>query len=132
MEKTFKIVALNETYGLDESVKAKTGELYVCYVFDPEQRVHCCEITPSYELWPCGFYTEKEIDDDLHSNLAAGEDNIIYTHCHSIDAMDDSFKTELEMEFDEDDMQRGDVFLLEKAVEELQANVKEPPHAFTL
>lgn len=132
MEKTFRVVALNESYGLSDEIKEKTGELYTCYVFDPELRVHCCEMTPSHELVRFDFYTEKEIDDELHSDLLSTEDNVVYMHCHSIRAMKDHFLVDSTIELDDHQIDEDGSNITDLAAQALRENVQHPPHAFML
>ena len=63
------------------------------YVFAPEIHVHCCELTPSYELWPVRDELEFEpgtSEEDIEraeeeAVAATAWDKIIYIHCHSLD-----------------------------------------------
>ena len=71
--------------------------IYDVFVFDYRRHVHCCEMTPSYELWyvetiPGGETHEDDADFPYHEDLdeALREANlhspqVIYIHCHSID-----------------------------------------------
>jgi len=73
------------------------GMIYDVFVFDYRRHVHCCEMTPSYELWyvetiPGGETHEDDADFPYHEDLdeALREANlhspqVIYIHCHSID-----------------------------------------------
>lgn len=135
-DKKVCIIALDETYGLDDKVKETVGKLFTCYVYDPELSVHCCEITPSFELVPFEFYTERDIDDDLHSTLMAemsANDQVVYMHCSAVEAIDPQMKTTttLDLELDENDEDAARM-VADLAATELRANVVQPPHAFTL
>lgn len=68
------------------------------YLFDKNVHVHCCEITPSYELWPITtrpvFKQEvfglddnmvDKIDDIVH--VASCESDVEYHHVRFIDAL---------------------------------------------
>jgi hypothetical protein len=48
----FKIVVLDETEYWREEIVAKAGKIYGAYLFDANRHVNCCELTPSYELYP--------------------------------------------------------------------------------
>lgn len=73
------------------------SKIHSIYFFDRSVAVHCCEITPSYELMH--LYDEIEFsDDEIHNDSELvdrldqkyaheGGDDVCYIHCHSIDAM---------------------------------------------
>jgi len=133
-ERKVRVVALDETYGLDEAVKAKTGRLLTLYVYDPELGVHCCEVTPSHELVPFEFVTENEIDDDLHGDLmvSMNEEPAVYMHCSVLQRLPDDHHKDVVVEIDDDKL--GDEFPLvaDLAAEELRANPEFPARAMML
>lgn len=86
---------LDETEYWDEEWK---GEHHVTkclgvYVFAPEIHVHCCELTPSYELWPVRDefeFTPGTPGEDIEraeedASAASAWNEIIYIHCRSLD-----------------------------------------------
>lgn len=135
-EHTICVVALDETYGLDDAVKETVGKLFTCYAYDPKTAVNCCEITPSFELVPFDFYTEKEIDDDLHSTLLAemsASDQVIYMHCSTVSEMDKQMATTTVLDLELDHLSEGDApCIAALAADQLRENVVQPPHAFNL
>jgi hypothetical protein len=82
------IVAIDETHYLSDETRVKTGKYWTLYVLNSAEATHCCEITPSYWLVAYDFATEKQIDDELRSDLQ-GElyESACYVHCSSIDKM---------------------------------------------
>ena len=40
--------------------------VYQRYIFDDDTRVHCCELTPSYELWTVGYFAEFHLNASEH------------------------------------------------------------------
>lgn len=90
IEAHFKIVVLNETNYWSEEMQAKAGgAIFRAYLYDATRIVHCCEITPSYELFP--LYTTPWRDDEngsVDEEIRLAEDNDVrYVHCHSINAL---------------------------------------------
>lgn len=128
MEKNLGIVAINESEHLDGELKDKLGgELYTLYFYNPEESTFLCEATPSYYLVPFGYYSKTRLSDDDDSEYRSdilGEP--IYMHCRSVDNLDESFKTTTVIELDEDDD------FVEKALDAMNANPEEPPHALSL
>lgn len=92
------VVALDETdhYDIDPADRQFIRQIRGVYVFDRNERTHCCEWTPSY--WLIHLYDEvllteagEALDDHAADDLyqkyeyCGGDD--IYVHCHSIDAI---------------------------------------------
>lgn len=84
------------------------------YVFAPSIKVHCCEITPSYELWPVRNEFEFEpgtSQDDIEKaeeDAMSAESGIIYIHCSSLNL--------------EETQEIGECEDVEEAVESADAN----------
>ena len=74
------------------------GKIYEIYVFDFRRHVHCCELTPSYELWyvesiPGGEEPEGQYDQDLYEALREANlesPHVIYVHTYAIDVKGDN------------------------------------------
>ena len=85
----FKLVVLDETSNWPKEIVAKAEKIYRTYIFDANRAVHCCEITPSYELFP--VCTTPLIDDregTLEEMLCGGEDyDVVYWHAHRLDRL---------------------------------------------
>lgn len=85
----FRIVVLNETRHWNEEMQKKAGVIFRAFLYDATRVVHCCEITPSYELFP--LYTTPWRDDEngsVWTELFENEDNEVkYVHCHVINAL---------------------------------------------
>jgi len=92
------VVALVETshYHIDSADVPYIAQIRGVYLFDKEQRTHCCELTPSYyliHLYDQVILSEAgdALDDDQKDRLYqayeynGGENN--YVHCHEIDAI---------------------------------------------
>ncbi len=89
-------VKIDETqYWEDDTVKAMTKRVYGVYVLDRRKHVHCCEITPSYELYRLGSqydYADPDISDDDREKLFeailegdATDERWSYVHVSDID-----------------------------------------------
>lgn len=89
MKTHFKIVVLDETEYWCESIKQKAGKIYAAYLFDANRPVNCCELRPSYELYP--LYTTPLNDDEAGSVseeiMASESQDVSYFHCCSIDRL---------------------------------------------
>lgn len=90
MKTHFKIFVRNETDDWSDEMRRKAGHaIFRAYLFDALRSTYACEITPSYEMWP--LYTTPYKDDE-EGNVAmeimdAEDSEVIYIHCHRIDAM---------------------------------------------
>ena len=85
----FKVVVLNETEYWSDEIRARAGLIYQAYLFDANRHVHCCEITPSYELYPL-YATPQNDDDDgtIATELAtAGDSEVTYMHVRRLDKL---------------------------------------------
>jgi len=97
-------VALDETdhYTIEEADRPYIEKIMGVYLFDRNQRTHCCELTPSYwltHLYDQVILTEvgralEELDgfaaDMFYQEYEQCASDGIYTHyvhCHSIDAL---------------------------------------------
>lgn len=83
-----KAIVLDETRYWRDDITARAGKIYQTYLFDASLGVHCCEITPSYELWPL-YATPLDEDEEgalRDEILLAESDEIRHFHCRSVDA----------------------------------------------
>lgn len=60
------------------------------YLYDPDRRVHCCELTPSYLCIWVGVTCEKMPDDEdmrdeIREYLYRAGDGSHYRHCEGVD-----------------------------------------------
>lgn len=87
----FQVIAINETSYWNEQIVAHTGRIYGLYLVDLDRKVHCCEITPSYELYFIESVTEATISDELDMEIIDADmhysDQVVYWHCHAVDRM---------------------------------------------
>lgn len=88
----FKLVSIDETRFWDNSITARAGRVFGVYLFDANRVVHCCELTPSYELYPVASFPLIDIDRtdarSLEDELREHDtDEVTYIHCTGIDAM---------------------------------------------
>ena len=98
-----KIVLLDETQNWAEVVTKPAGKVFGVYYYDPSIIVHCCELTPSYELTPLNSVPEHGPEDDearekLLDDIMSGDSNcndIKYIHCHTLDALHEIKRGEL-------------------------------------
>jgi len=90
------LVKLDESEYWNKEItdKVKNGKIYTVYIYNPNKHVHCCELTPSYELYFVGYdycpkenLSEKEIE-NLDDNIRTSEtEPVSYYHVHDIDRM---------------------------------------------
>jgi hypothetical protein len=93
----WKLVGIDEGrhWNLPPEVMAKITKIFGVYLFDAKRHVHCCEFTPSYELYPLGTevifvdgVTEQERE-DIWEMLRDGDrdcSNVTYMHVHEVDS----------------------------------------------
>lgn len=87
-----RVVVIEETQYWEESLANHAGSIYGVYLFDANRKVHCCELTASYELHPLEVAVrdyEKcsdEIRDLIESEWNLSTD-IVYMHAYSVDQM---------------------------------------------
>jgi hypothetical protein len=86
----WRIVKVDETRYCSEALarEKKIKEIGVYYFYDASRRVHCCELTPSYELWatePYAVFTEdvpdewrEDVDSDLRQSM--NDHDVVYVH----------------------------------------------------
>ncbi len=94
-----QVIALNETeyFNIDPADAPYIAEIRGNYFFDRNQRVHCCELTPSYFLIFLGHIVilndgfGPEFDEYAKSAIyekyeyCGGDD--IYVHCNTVDRL---------------------------------------------
>lgn len=87
------VVALDETryWELPERFKPHVERIETVYAYDKNLAVHCCELTPSHELWP--VETRAVTTDDASeqmrdaiSEMVLGQEppEVIYMHVGSV------------------------------------------------
>lgn len=84
-----KLVVLNETaYWNADVVEACGGAIFQAYLYDANRVVHCCELTPSYELHPLYACAVTVVDDKTHEILLSNQEHEVrYYHCRGIDRL---------------------------------------------
>ena len=111
-------------YWLDSKVLARTKHVYAVYAFDRNTHVHCCEITPSYELTFLGHDAEEveDLSDEEREELdeiiisVPNEEPVTYMHVSYVDRMLEANPhlakqlnyTPEELDFEEDSRQQID------------------------
>lgn len=97
MNPKFRLVVFDESRYWSEEILKDAGKIYRVYLYDANRPVHCCEITPSYELFPLystplNYLEDDEARDFLEDEIReAEEDAVEYHHCSYIDSMDESY-----------------------------------------
>ena len=97
-----KMLKIDEREHWCDEIKEKTKAIYTCLLFSPEKRVHCCEITPSYELKfveyqailideleDQGREDEREEIFDAIDSGESGEPLVQYFHCRTVDGAEE-------------------------------------------
>lgn len=86
----WKIVAIEQTSYWNPEIVEKTGRLFGTFLFDASRQVHCCELTPSYEMHFIETLAENMIDDETDAMIRdadiVGQNEVEYWHCHSVDS----------------------------------------------
>ena len=89
----FWLVAMEETANWEKHITEQAGRIFAVYLFDRRRRVHCCELTPSYELhWLYDTFVSPNLSDRESEKLdeeimlgCAETPPVSYFHCHEID-----------------------------------------------
>lgn len=83
----FVLVRLDETQHWNQDV-LKGAKAYGVYLLDRAERTYCCELTPSYCLYPLYHYADSEDESVLDVVDSEPMDrDPVYMHCSGIDAM---------------------------------------------
>ena len=122
----FTLVSLDETQYWSEDVQAKCGAIFGLYVYCPDRVTHCCELAPSYELWPVDCWPAKHVErdeDEMSLHLEFSDSDVQYIHCSALDA-EHSLDAKLDLgDFGEG----GDTYeeCVDQAIEYLRGNYRE-------
>jgi len=95
-----RLIAMDRTgnFCIDEADAPHIKQIRSVYLYDKNERTHCCELTPSY--WLEHLYDEVILtpdaalsDDEREALYSKYEDTPydeqgIYVHCHSIDRIE--------------------------------------------
>jgi hypothetical protein len=104
LKSDIRVVAIDETRHWSQDIQDACGKIETVYMYDSAVQTHCCEITPSYELTPLYYVTEKEISDELFDSMRNEEMNEIYMHCRVVDELESiSSEQGFDFESSEDD-----------------------------
>jgi hypothetical protein len=86
-----KVLKVDQTEYWCDEIKKKVKRIFTVYLFNPNKRVHCCEITPSYEC----VFLEYQIDfpddiseeerDRIYMEVTEVQEDVAYYHCSGID-----------------------------------------------
>ena len=84
-----RVLKIDETDCWCEEMVKKTGRIFGIYVFDATVHVHCCEFTPSYELYFIESTTEKMLSDEDYDEFSISDHDggqmVEYLHVHTVD-----------------------------------------------
>lgn len=88
----WKVWAREETHFWIDQIQERAGRLFGLYLFDANRQVHCCELTPSYEMhFVETVYAKHDDDERVDEKLAEEireanwvEEDVRYFHCHSV------------------------------------------------
>lgn len=118
MKTKWKIVAIDESQHWLKIDKSKTGRLFGLYLFDSQERVYACEITPSYEMNFLETVPEYVVKEGILEQIQEGDSGsepVTYMHCSLIrnyssnrlvdlDVHDETYLTEEEYDALRDEM----------------------------
>ena len=82
------VLKINETKYWDPSFARKCGRLIGTYLFDRSLHVHCCELTPSYELHFIGTEPTKQVNDEIYDQIRQSDaqcPGADYMHVYHVD-----------------------------------------------
>lgn len=89
------VVALDETWGwvIDKADAPFIKAIRTVYLFDRNERVHCCELTPSfYEMHlyhevECQPGTSEERAQRIYEKYESQPGDNFYVHCHELETI---------------------------------------------
>ena len=80
------LVAIDETEDFSPEIQDAAGRIEVVYLYDRNQATYCCEITPSYALYPVYYLAERRVTDEIDSDIRQGIGHeVTYIHTHSVE-----------------------------------------------
>ncbi|MHB9130368.1 MAG: hypothetical protein ACYDBB_04655 [Armatimonadota bacterium] len=87
MRPDLRLAYLDETEHWAEEIVRSAGRIAGIYVYDARLRVHCCEITASYELHLACYLTEHHIGDAVQVEMLQATDagSVRYFHSWRVD-----------------------------------------------
>jgi hypothetical protein len=101
----FKSVKINGTQHWDVEFLKKYGisEIWDVYIYDETTATYCCELTPSYALYPVDsfpVFKSDDVDEDVREEVYeqldearfADPEHVHYHHCSGIDSISDDNK----------------------------------------
>lgn len=118
-----KAIVFDHTRYWADDIVARGERIYQTYLFDASRTVHCCEITPSYELHPL-YATPLVYDEDGELSeeiLMHQEHEIKYYHMHAINRTEPRFIENLGIHQVDEDETVEEAF--ERLVEHYRGNV---------
>jgi hypothetical protein len=134
----FCSVRINETEHFKDWSEKYTfgGKIYGVYIYDANEQTYCCEMTPSYCLYPIGYTLEWDVmdleemaansgisTDDLEDVENMADKNVTYIHCGSIDRLPDTDKVlQVDYALYPDEWDETYRYLLDKAQEDYRGN----------
>jgi hypothetical protein len=91
------VLAFDETshYHIPEADAPYIAQIRGVYLFDANQRTHCCELTPSYylihlydevHLTDAGLALDESAQDDLYQQYEYCGGDDCYVHCHTVES----------------------------------------------
>ena len=92
MKPDFRIYKQETTEHWSEDIRSRAARLFGVYLFDVNRHVHCCELTPSFEMNYLGPTWTGSIEDDearqsLFEDILEGDaetDLVRYVHVGSV------------------------------------------------
>jgi hypothetical protein len=89
----WKLVAIDETQHWNKEFLARLGvaKVMAVYLFNALSATHCCELTPSYELWPVESHPDVILSDEMDEDFREADNGckeITYMHCSRIQRLE--------------------------------------------
>ena len=108
METNLKLVRYDETEYWNKEFLKRIGakKVTAIYLFDANRTVRCCEITPSYELYPVTTHTDNHLSDDDYEEFedtVRMDKDVTYCHCAPVDEIAEDYLEGENFEYKEGD-----------------------------
>lgn len=126
----YRLIKVSNHKHWREDIQNVTTDIWTVYAFDMNTHVHCCELTPSYELhFIANDYSEiddltEEQREDLNEKiLSAYDEQVCYMHVSDVDRMvarNPKLTRKVEVDEDGDDGDDEDIDKMLHAMDDIR------------
>lgn len=113
VEADWHLIKLDQRAFWNDELQKQTTKIFTIFAFDRSLHVHCCELTPSYEMWFIAYEAVPvpELSDEAREELYCtvesefDSDLVRYFHAADIERLEGQMKkVDVEIDLDADDV----------------------------